>query len=136
MKADLVVIGAKGHSQIDRILLGSTSDYVATHSHCSVLVVRPTGLSEAPQKTLKVAVAYDLLDARYTELPRQQRVLYNCQPVYEELPGWGADISKVTSYEDLPKAAKHYVEYVEDVAGIPVTMVSVGPSRAATLHKE
>ena len=85
--------------------------------------------------TLKVAVAYDSLDSRYTEFPRQQRVLYNCQPVYEELPGWGTDISKVTDYEDLPKAAKQYVEYVEDVAGIPVTMVSVGPSRAATLHK-
>ena len=84
---------------------------------------------------LKVAVAYDSLDSRYTEFPRQQRVLYNCQPVYEELPGWSADISTVTSYNDLPKAAKQYVEYVEDVAGIPVTMVSVGPSRAATLHK-
>ncbi len=84
---------------------------------------------------LKVAVAYDSLDSRYTEFPRQQRVLYNCQPVYEELPGWGTDISKVTAYEDLPKAAKQYVEYVEEVAGIPVTMVSVGPSRAATLHK-
>jgi adenylosuccinate synthase len=84
---------------------------------------------------LKVAVAYDSLDSRYTEFPRQQRVLYNCQPVYEELPGWNADISSVTSYDDLPKAAKQYVEYVEDVAGIPVTMVSVGPSRAATLHK-
>ena len=84
---------------------------------------------------LKVAVAYDSLDSRYTEFPRQQRVLYNCQPVYEELPGWSADISTVSSYNDLPKAAKQYVEYVEDVAGIPVTMVSVGPSRAATLHK-
>jgi adenylosuccinate synthase len=85
---------------------------------------------------LKVAVAYDSLDSRYTEFPRQQRVLYNCQPVYEALPGWGTDISKVTNYGDLPKAAKQYVEYVEDVAGIPVRMVSVGPSRSATLHKE
>ncbi len=106
--------------------------------------VRVNGLTEialtkldvlAHFDNLKVAVAYDSLDSRYTELPRQQRVLYNCQPVYEELPGWGADISKVTSYEDLPKEAQQYVEYVEDVAGIPVTMVSVGPSRAATLHK-
>ncbi len=59
ISADLVVIGAKGHSPIDRILLGSTSDYVATSAHCSVLVVRPTGLREDPDRILKVAVAYD-----------------------------------------------------------------------------
>ncbi len=37
-----MVIGARGHANVERILLGSTSDYVATHAHCSVLVVRPT----------------------------------------------------------------------------------------------
>lgn len=57
--ADLIVVGAKGHSQIDRLLLGSTSDYVATHAHCSVLVVRPTGLGDRDHDHLKVAVAYD-----------------------------------------------------------------------------
>ncbi len=59
MHADLVVVGAKGHSQIDRILLGSTSDYVATHAPCSVLVVRETGLRDEADHTLKVALAYD-----------------------------------------------------------------------------
>jgi len=57
--SDLVVVGAKGHSQIDRILLGSTSDFVATHAPCSVLVVRPTGLREDHRRDLKVAVAFD-----------------------------------------------------------------------------
>jgi nucleotide-binding universal stress UspA family protein len=57
--AELVVVGAKGHSPIDRILLGSTSDYVATHAACSVLVVRPTGLRDNPDRTLKVILAYD-----------------------------------------------------------------------------
>ncbi|MEM8670180.1 MAG: universal stress protein [Planctomycetota bacterium] len=57
--SDLIVIGAKGHSKIDRILLGSTSDYVATHAPCSVLVVRPTGLREDHERSLKVAVAFD-----------------------------------------------------------------------------
>jgi adenylosuccinate synthase len=85
---------------------------------------------------LRVAVAYDSLDNRYTEFPRQQRVLYNCHPVYEDLPGWGADISKATRYEELPKEAQQYVEYIEDAAGVPVRTVSVGPSRAATLSRE
>jgi adenylosuccinate synthase len=84
-------------------------------------------------ETIKVGVAYDSLDQRYAEFPRQQRVLYNCHPVYDELPGWNADISEVRRFEDLPKEAQAYVEYVEELAGVPVSIVSVGPSRAATL---
>lgn len=56
---DLVVIGAKGHSAVDRILLGSVSDYVATHAKCSALVVRPTGLHEEAQRHLRVAIGFD-----------------------------------------------------------------------------
>jgi adenylosuccinate synthase len=84
-------------------------------------------------ETIKVATAYDSLDTRYTEFPRQQRVLYNCRPVYDELPGWSADISTATRFEDLPKEAQRYIEYVEDLAEVPITTVSVGPSRSATL---
>lgn len=57
--ADLIVVGARGHSAVDRILLGSTSDFVATHADRSVLVVRPTGLREQPDRSIYVAVAYD-----------------------------------------------------------------------------
>ena len=84
---------------------------------------------------LRVAVAYDSLDQRYSEFPRQQRVLYNCNPVYETLSGWSSDISGVTSYEDLPDAARAYVEYVEDAVGVPITTVSIGPRRSATLSR-
>lgn len=57
--ADLVVIGAKGHSAIDRVLLGSVSDYVATHARCSALVVRPTGLLDDTNRRVRVTVGYD-----------------------------------------------------------------------------
>jgi len=104
--------------------------------------VRVSGISELALtkldvlshfETIKVGVAYDSLDQRYVDFPRQQRVLYNCHPVYDELPGWNTDISGVRTFEDLPKEAQAYVEYVEELAGAPVTIVSVGPSRAATL---
>ncbi len=85
---------------------------------------------------LRVAVAYDSLGERYSELPRQQRVLYNCNPVYEDLPGWEEDISGVREFDHLPKEAQRYVEYVEDLAGVPVTTVSVGAERSATLRRE
>ncbi len=84
---------------------------------------------------LKVATGYDSLGQRHTEMPRQQRVLYNCTPVYDELPGWEEDISGARRYDDLPKEARQYVEYVEELAGVPVTMLSVGPDRLATLRR-
>ncbi|MFV9672769.1 MAG: adenylosuccinate synthase [Acidimicrobiia bacterium] len=84
---------------------------------------------------LKIAVAYDSLGERYNEFPRQQRVLYNCHPVYEELEGWGEDITGVESYDDLPDAAKRYVERVEELSGVRVSSVGVGPGREATLMR-
>lgn len=56
---DLIVMGAKGHSLVDRLLLGSTSDYVATHAHCSVLVYRSDGTRTSKHRALRVAIAYD-----------------------------------------------------------------------------
>ncbi len=62
-------------------------------------------------------------------------MLYNCTPIYESLPGWNADITGVRSFEELPAAAQRYVERVEELAGVPVTMVSVGPERSATFSR-
>lgn len=84
---------------------------------------------------LKVAVAYTSLGERFEEFPRQQRVLYNCQPVYETLPGWKTDISHIRDYTDLPKEAQHYVEFIEDRLGTPVRWVSVGPERSQLLER-
>jgi adenylosuccinate synthase len=107
--------------------------------------VRVNGLTELAMtkldilshfETLRVAVAYDSLGDRFNEFPRQQRVLYNCHPVYEELPGWSTDISDIRTYADLPKEAQQYVEYVEDAIGIPISMIGVGPARDATVIRE
>lgn len=57
--ANLIVMGARGRSAISRMLLGSTTDYVATHAPCSVLVIRPTGIQTLQHQRLRVAMAYD-----------------------------------------------------------------------------
>lgn len=59
LKSDLIVLGAQGHSAIARLLLGSVSDFVATHAPCSVLVVRDTGLREENHRQLRVCIGYD-----------------------------------------------------------------------------
>jgi len=86
--------------------------------------------------TLRIAIGYSSLGERYDEFPRQQRVLYNCSPIYEDLPGWQTDITGVRSLADLPKAARAYVERVEQLGGAPVTIVSVGPDRSATFLRQ
>jgi adenylosuccinate synthase len=85
--------------------------------------------------SVRVAVAYTSLGERYEEFPRQQRVLYNCVPVYEDLPGWSSDISGVRSYDELPKEARQYIELIEERAGVPVEWVSVGPERQQMISR-
>ena len=85
--------------------------------------------------TLRIGIAYDSLGERFEELPRQQRVLYNCAPVYEDHEGWSTDITEARDFDDLPKAAQRYVERIEEIAGVPVTSVGVGPARDATLKR-
>jgi adenylosuccinate synthase len=51
------------------------------------------------------------------------------RPVYEELPGWGEDVSGATQVRDLPVAARDYVRLIAEYAQVPVTFVGVGPGR-------
>lgn len=67
--ADLIVLGARGHSLVARALLGSTSDYVANHARCPVLVVRPQGKNR-PSGALRVVLAYD--DSAGSKVAAQQ----------------------------------------------------------------
>ena len=56
-------------------------------------------------------------------------VLPDAKPVMTSMPGWKCDISGVRKWEDLPEAARNYVEYVEQQIGCRITYVSVGPER-------
>jgi adenylosuccinate synthase len=60
-------------------------------------------------------------------------IFENCQPVYEELPGWRTDITGAKSFADLPENARAYVRRLEELAGCPIVMVSVGPRRDQTI---
>jgi len=84
--------------------------------------------------TIKVATAYRSGDDRYDHFPSQQSVLYHCEPVYEELEGWRDDITGVREFGDLPKAARAYVEYVQEATEAPIGWVSVGPERSQLIE--
>jgi len=80
---------------------------------------------------LKVAVAYTREGERIEYFPAEFGVdsLAQWKPEYESLPGWDEDITGVRRREDLPKAAQMYVSRVEDLVGVPITFIGVGPER-------
>jgi adenylosuccinate synthase len=84
----------------------------------------------APFSELKVCVAYEGDDGtRYDHVPYHQSVLHKVRPIYETLPGWGSDIDEAVRLDELPSAARDYLEFVQKLAGVPVSFVSVGPGR-------
>jgi adenylosuccinate synthase len=88
----------------------------------------------SPLPELKVCVAYeDDSGKRYEHVPYHQSVLHKVRPIYETLPGWQCDIDHVERTEELPPAARDYVKFIEQLAGVPVTFVGVGPGREQTV---
>ncbi len=78
---------------------------------------------------VKVCVAYEADGKRYDYPPYHQSVLHQVTPVYEELPGWGHDLSGATELVDLPTAARRYVAFLAEQIGVPIKLVGVGPGR-------
>ncbi|NWO13091.1 adenylosuccinate synthase [Virgibacillus sp.] len=83
-------------------------------------------------ETLKICVAYRYQGEIIHEFPATLAELAACEPVYEEMPGWTEDITGVTSLGDLPTNARHYLERVSQLTGIPLSIFSVGPDRSQT----
>ena len=79
--------------------------------------------------TIHICTAYRSAEQIYTELPHGPAELEFYSPVYEELPGWAQEIRSVRGWEDLPRRARAYILRIEELAGVPVRLVSVGPER-------
>lgn len=83
-----------------------------------------TGLDE-----IKVCTAYRVDGQEITDFSGSAGFLEKAEPLYRTFPSWSEDISQVRSVEDLPKAARDYVAYIEEETGVPVALIGVGPER-------
>jgi adenylosuccinate synthase len=83
-----------------------------------------TGIERLP-----VCVAYDVDGVRHEELPLTQTEFHHARPIYEYLDGWTEDLSTARTLEDLPKSAQRYVHALEDLAGVRISAIGVGPER-------
>lgn len=80
---------------------------------------------------IKVCVGYEIDGKVVEKFPFELND--DVKPVYVELPGWQADLTKLTSQNEFPEEFNNYINFIEEQVGVPVTIASVGPNRAQTI---
>ncbi|HWQ89734.1 MAG TPA: adenylosuccinate synthase [Desulfitobacteriaceae bacterium] len=84
-------------------------------------------------ETLKICVGYNAQGQRIDEFPQSQKIFTQCEPIYEEMPGWQEDLTQIKKFEDLPQNAQNYIRRLEELSGVRATIVAVGPGREQTI---
>ncbi|MBE3582151.1 MAG: adenylosuccinate synthase [Thermoanaerobacteraceae bacterium] len=87
-----------------------------------------TGLSP-----LRICTAYRYKGEVLREFPASLKVLQECEPIYEEVPGWEEDITGARSLAELPAGCRAYIRRLEELVGVPVDIIAVGPRRDQTV---
>ncbi len=85
---------------------------------------------------LKICVAYKKGGQVFNNLPFGPTELSDYEPVYEEMDGWKENVTAIRKWQDLPTAAKTYLDAVSKVAGVPIRLVSVGPEREQIVERK
>ena len=82
---------------------------------------------------IKICTSYTINGAKVDELP------YNLADIedlnYQTMPGWKCDIQGFQKWDELPEELRNYIEFIEKTTGVPITIVSVGPDRSATIYR-
>lgn len=91
-------------------------------------------LDELP--TIKICTHYELDGQKVEAFPTSLKKLGQCKPVYKEMPGWMCDTSKATTFEELPAKAQDYINCIEELTGVKVKIIAVGPKRSETIIRE
>ncbi len=113
-------------------------DLVATHYGVQVQAATEIALTKldvlSDMEEIPVCARY-LLDGKETDKFPFPSALEDCRPVIEKVPGWKQDISGIRKWEDLPEAARNYVEMIERAVGCRIAWISVGPERESIIRK-
>jgi adenylosuccinate synthase len=113
---------------LDTVAVRYTSRLSGVDSICVMLLDVLSGLDE-----LKICTAYEINGKRTATFPSHVDDIRQVKPVYETLPGWEENISAAHSLDDLPTAAREYLDRISELVGVPIEMVSVGPDRNQTI---
>jgi len=85
--------------------------------------------------TIQICTAYEINGDTIAGFPSQLSRLEQVRPVYERISGWQEDISQCTSWNELPENARRYFQRIEELVGVPVAIISVGPGRGETIER-
>ncbi len=113
---------------LDMVVINSS---VRLNGLCGLVITKLDVLTGIP--TLKIGISYNCRGDRLDHVPAALDAVEACEPVFEEFPGWDEDLGKVRSWVDLPQNAKKYLNAIEQISGVPVQIISIGPSRDATI---
>ncbi|KAH6968873.1 Adenylosuccinate synthetase [Fusarium avenaceum] len=86
-------------------------------------------------ETLKIAIAYKVDGKELDSYPADLDILGRAEVVYHEMPGWQKPTTNARTYEDLPQAARDYVEYIEKFVGVKIKYIGTGPDREAMIQR-
>jgi adenylosuccinate synthase len=84
-------------------------------------------------ETLQVGVGYRVGKEMLDILPSGAAALAECEPIYEEIPGWTESTVGIRRHQDLPKNARNYLKRIEETCGVPIDLISTGPDREETI---
>lgn len=98
----------------------------------SAILMKLDVLDRVP--TIRVCTAYRYQGEVVHDLPADLTILGQCEPIYEDLPGWQQDTTGITAPDDLPVNARRYIARLEDLIETPIVAVSVGPQRGQTIE--
>jgi len=86
-------------------------------------------------ETVRICVGYEIDGERIAGLPVVVDRFADCQPIYEDIPGWSESTVGATAYEDLPANAQSYLARIEELVETPIDIISTGPDREQTIIK-
>jgi adenylosuccinate synthase len=114
---------------LDAVAIRYTARLSGVDSICVMLLDVLSGLDE-----LSICTAYDVDGTVSARFPSHVDDLRRAKPVYETLPGWQDDLTGVKKLEDLPANARVYLDRIQELIGVPIELVSVGPERDQTIR--
>ena len=86
-------------------------------------------------ETIKICIGYTMNGEAISGMPVIADLVAECKPVYEEWSGWQESTVGQTEYNKLPQKAQDYLARIEELAGVPVDIISTGPDREQTIIK-
>ena len=84
-------------------------------------------------KTIRICTAYRCKGQVLKEPPFDQELLTQCEPIYEEMPGWQESTFGISDYDKMPQKARDYIARIEELTQVPMMIISTGPERDQTI---